>query len=498
MHHKEEVIKSIVPENLKLSITTNRESYVRSESIDLKVTLLNNSSRGIQIEDLTINNNPLHIYAVNNAGKEFLGSLQSPRNRDGVPFPPLWQESLILLDPKTRIAVDVDLLNILGELAEGNYEVKARYISQGILYVESNKLSLKILKSTPSYSKTFQDYLRVNNCLIRTAWINSEEDGLYVLIMENSQHNPSNIRSNRRIIKIDEVQKVCPSILASPEQYNEHLMWIQDETLKVATIEQRVLKDVKGIKLPIQGFQILEPMFTSENGKLYFIATLKKKAMTIFQLITYSDGDTVEIEEICKFEDNLTKYSITYDEKPRLHMAWASEVGNIFYTWIDIEQAIMAKGVPKIKATGTPPILDLQLSKACENEEGNFQLRLNFVNYASSTKLQSQLINPETGREVFHSFHELPELEDLMLLQTVLDLECKPHFLFQDRKRQLWFKSFRSVKPIRVTEEGEAYPGNIDYPVMLVSSNQSRHYGIYLRYIKDQERFIYKKLTLLT
>jgi hypothetical protein len=100
-------------------------------------------------------------------------------------------------------------------------------------------------------------------------------------------------------------------------------------------------------------------------------------------------------------------------------------------------------------------------------------------------------------KELSHSFFPLPELGSLVLIQTVLDLECRPHYLFQDSAGALWFKAFEGAELVRVTEEDEAYPGNVDYPVLLVSSNMSRHYGIYLRYIKDKSLFVYKKLESL-
>lgn len=79
------------------------------------------------------------------------------------------------------------------------------------------------------------------------------------------------------------------------------------------------------------------------------------------------------------------------------------------------------------------------------------------------------------------------------ILQTVLDLECRPHYFFQDRMGTLRFKSFEGGRLVRMTGEGETCPGNVDYPVLLVSSDLSRHYGIYLRYVKDKSNFVYKK-----
>jgi hypothetical protein len=220
--------------------------------------------------------------------------------------------------------------------------------------------------------------------------------------------------------------------------------------------------------------------------------------MTILQFANCSIEGKIETEEISRFSGDFIKYCIIYDEESRLHIAWASESGDIFYTWFDIEQSVKAEGEPKMLVTGKPPILNLQLSKACEDEEGNLQLLLHFANYELPNELHSHLINVDSMKELSHSFFPLPELRSLVLIQTVLDLECKPHYLFQDGAGALWLKAFEEAELVRVTEEGEAYPGNIDYPVLLASSNMNWNYGIYLRYIKDKSRFVYKKLESLT
>lgn len=487
----------IKSQDLKLSLKADRKSFVRSESINLKISLVNNSAYPIKVEDLILRNNSLHFYAKNNLGKKFSGSLQSPKTRDGLHFPPLRKKSMILLKPKARRTIDVDLLAILGELTEGEYNVKATYSSEGILFVKSKTVFIEILKSSPVYSKTFQDYLRSTSHPIRSTWINREEDGLHLFIMETSQYLPSDIRSNRRILQLDEIRTVYPSILASLEQDTEHLMWIQGDTIKVTYIIQHVLKDVKDIKLPFPSFKILEPPFTDENGTLYFVIVSKENDLTIFRLISCLIQGEVKTEEICRYSGVFTKYCIIFDEEPRLHMAWASESGEIFYTWFDLEKHVSGKDEPKVLVTGKPPILDLQISKGCEDDEGNLQLLLNFVNYESPQKLHSHLINLDSLKTVLHSFSSIPELEDFKLLQTVLDLDCRPHYLFQDNSGALWFRSFEGRDLLRATDEGEIYPDNVDYPVLLVSSNMSRNYGIYLRYIKDKSSFVHKKLESL-
>lgn len=483
--------------DLKLLLKVAKESLIAGESINLIIKLLNNSAVPVRVEELSLSNNPLNFYAINSIGERFSGSLLSPVIRDGF-IPPVIEKSFILLQPKTRSIAKIDLLNILGTLDEGDYKVVVTYSSEDGLFASSNTVSIKVVKSVPVYSKTLMDYFRANCNPIRTAWINREENRFHVFIMETSQYLPSNIKSNRRILQIDKSPKVIPAILGSPKQETEHLMWIEAETIKVASIHQRVLKDLRAIRLPLSNFQILEPPFTDANGTLYFLVMSKEGNMKNFQLVRYSFDGKIATEDMLRFYGDFLKYSVFYDSKQKLHMTWASQSGQIFYIWFDLEAFIKVKGRPKMLITDKPPILDLQIFKALKTTHGKLQLLLNYVNYQASNTLHSHLIDVNSKETVFHSFSWFPELKDLTLIQIILDLDCKPHFLFQDRHGTLWFKAFEGAKPVRATEENEFYPSNIDYPMLLVSSNDTRHYGIYLRYIKDKSRFIYKKLEKLT
>jgi hypothetical protein len=487
------IIMKLDKEKIKLSLKLDKTSFFRSESITLLVSILNDSSYRIRIEDLSISNNSLFFFAINEQREKFSGSIQTPDIKDGLPINPIEEKILVTLEPKGRQSTKIELLDVLGELPEGQYQAKGTYLT-GLVFIESQPISFKILKSKPVYSITERDYMRTEISPTRTAWVNEEKNGLHLFVMATSQYKPSNLRSNRRIMKIDKIQKFYPSILARPDLEIEHLLWIEERKVKIAVVINKGLKEVRSIKLPISNPIILEPPLSNYEGRLLFVVASKKNNASQFYQVSHSFAGKTTIEEICTFNGDFTKYCVIYDEDLMLHVAWATEVGKIFYTAFDSEKSKMARGLPRIIAEGKPPILDLQLSKSLMDENGNLQLLLNFVDYKSPIDLHSKLINVETMREHSQSFHYLPELEYLTLLDTVLDLECKPHFLFHDKEGALWFKSFEDAKPARVTEKDEIYPNTVTYPTLIVSSNQSRNYGIYLRVIKNNTKFVYKQL----
>jgi hypothetical protein len=478
-----------------LSISLKKKVLIRAESAILSISLLNDWSEPLKLQDFTLSNNPLK-FAVVTQGRKLFRSLLSRRIRDGLQIPVIEQKTMMTLKPKTSKTIQTDLLRIFGELPEGEYKLSAKY-SSGLLSAKSKAISFKIIKSDPVYSKMNRDYLRAKINTIRTAWINKQNNEFDLFLMENSQYYPQNVLSSRKMLTIHDIQKVYPSLTASPDQKAGHLLWVQNKLLKVITLHKGAIRDVTSHNLTFSNFQVLEPSISDKNGNLHFVIVVKDRGTSSFQLLTLSCQEIISSREICGFTGGFTKYDLIFDEKLTLHLAWGLPSGKIFYTWLGIQDLMRRNKRPQIIIEGKPPILDLQLSKACEDNQGNLQLLLNLVSLASPTTLSSQLTNVNTGREVFNSTHELPELANLVLLQTILDLQCKPHFLFRDGEGALWFKSFKDAIPAKITASGEAYPSNIDYPALIVSSSGNRNYGIYLRYIKEKSNFVYKKLVSL-
>jgi hypothetical protein len=483
--------------DLTLLLKYAKDKFVRSESIYTQVSVKNGGSAPLEIEDLTMLNNPLRFYAMNSSGEKFSGSLLGSLARDGTRIPTPIRKNLTTLKPQEAKVIDVDLVEILGELPEGNYKIRASYQSKGILYSQSNTIEIQILKSAPVYSCTFQDYLRMDSP-VRTAWINEEEDGLHLFIMENSLDFPQVLRSNRRIMRLEKLSRVFLSVPESYGQDYEALVWNEGDIVHSVIVFEGQFKKKMEVQLPISGFKLLEPLLTDEEGTLRVVVLSKEGDATIFHLISFPVDGKVETSEICRHKGQIEKCSVAFDADLKIHLAWASKSGDIYYIQKDIEDTLKRKREAELLFSGGTPPMDLQFSLACSDEEGNSLLMLHYLNRESDGKLCSHVMDVETKKLVLESFFPVPPKEELKLLHVALDMDCQPHFLFQGGFGALLFKAFEGAELVRVTEEGEAYPSNIDYPVLLVSSNMSRHYGTYLRYIKDKSRFVYKKLQSLT
>jgi len=470
--------------NLSLLLSVSRNLFVRFESIIVYVSLVNEGLKPITIEDLTPTNNPLFFRAVNNLGGRFKGSLQSFWMREDVGEIPVGGKSMITLNPKEARGIYVDLIRIFSVLPEGDYKVYVYYRLGQLSFLKSNTIGFKIVKAKPIYSKTFQDYARNNTVPTRTLWVN---DGLHVFLMDCSCNLPSNIVSNRRIIEINSLRDITYSIQSTYGQNVEHILWIDNDTLYVVEIVDGDLKNIRRIKASI-GY-ILNPPLTAENGELRFLTFLEGEAL--IKLVRIPFKGEVMVDDVIRLKDILDKYSVVFDLDSNPYLVYSID-RKIYYLKINIYDHI--EKTSGLLAEVEDPVLSLHLSNAWRYDEGSYRISLNYV-VQKSDKLYSHLIDVDGGKHISHLYTPIEDVK-LKLIQVILDYAYNPYFLLQDGLGALWFKPCDD-ELIKVTGEDERCPGNISYPVMLISSKYSRKYGVYLRYIKNESIFTYKKLKRL-
>jgi len=474
---------------LLLSLSIDRDRFVRYESIKAHVSLINKGLKNIVIEDLTPTNNPLFFIASNSIGGRFKASLHSFWMRDDENMklsPPVVEKSLTVLKPGQFKEVDVDLINIFNDLPEGDYIVYASYRLCTLSFLRSNNVSFRIVKAKPIYSKTFQDYARSSTVPIRTSWINDGDDGFYVFLMDCSCNLPSNIIFNHRLLKIDCLRDVVPSILSTYGQSVEHTLWVGVDALYLAEILDGSLKNIRRISKSI-GSPLLPPI-TAEDGELRLLTFLREESESTVYFVRLPFGEDLRIDEVLRFRELLGRYSIVFDMDCNPHFAYSLN-GKIYYLNVKVYDQFSVEGVVNVLANVNYPIIDLHLSNIWMN--GKYCVVLNYV-VQENNRLCSYLVDVENRKHISHLYIPIENM-DLKLLQVILDYSCNPYFLFQDSSGALWFKPY-SNGFIKVTGEDEKCPGNVGYPTMLISSKYSFNYGVYLRYIKNKSIFTYRKL----
>ncbi|MEM1547275.1 MAG: hypothetical protein QXP91_12565 [Candidatus Methanomethylicia archaeon] len=476
---------------LSLSLSIDRDLFARFESIKAHVSLINKGFKSIVIEDLTATNNPLFFIASNSLGNRFKGSLQSfwLRDDESMKFsPPEIEKSVTVLKPGESKEIDVDLINVFNDLPEGNYNVYASYRLCALSFLKSNIVSFRIVKSKPIYSITFQDYARNDMIPIRTSWINKGEDGFYIFLMANSQNQPSNIIYNHRILKINSFKDVYPSIPSTYGQEVNHILWI-DDAIHILEILNCNLENIRVLNKSIG--RILHPSLTTEDGELRFLTLLNEGSKFLIYLVRVPFRGEVEIRNVFRFEGVLGRHSVVFDSDWNPYIAYSLN-DTIYCLKVYVDNGFNVKYMVLDRVKGS--ILNLHFSNAYMDEEGGNHIVLNYIAQENG-KLYSYLIDVDSGKHIYHLYIPI-EGENLKLIQVLLDYDCKPYFLFQDYSGALWFKPYNGGF-IKATGEDERCPGNVSYPVMLISSKYSSNYEISLRYIKNESIFTYKRLKKL-
>lgn len=479
------------PSSIKLSfsIKIERNIFVRSESIIAHISLLNVGLEPIKVDDFTIKSNSLHFKAVNNLKDKFEGSLRSQLIRDGVRDFPIKGKDEVTLSPNGLKENDVDLINILGEMPEGEYKAISYYMIGDLSFLKSNAINFKIVSSNPRYSNTFQDYLRNDAIGINSVWINEEEDGrFYVFLMENSCNFPPNIISNKRLFNIDNLKEISFSVPSTDEQEVKYFVWNEKDAIYVATMIKDEFDKVRKIMTPVD--QLILPALTTDDFDLKVLTLSKNGEESRINCVVVPFDKEPKTYGVHRFKGSFDKYSITFDGDDMFHFAYNVD-GKICYIRANPKDLPDFKVKPIIFGESKEQVVNVHLFNSWLDEGNNYHVILEYA-IKEANKMRSNIVDPERNIELSHLYIPI-KVNELKLLQVILDYECNAYFLFHDRSGSLWFGS-KDGGLLKITEEGERCPGNIDQPIMLISSYYSHMYGIYLRYVKNKSSFIFKDL----
>lgn len=483
---------------LKLSLEVEKRKFVVGESIPLTISLENIGSKNIKINDLSEKDDSIYIRIIGDKGSHFSGTLLSWLEREGIPYSPALRQ-MAYFKSKGKKIISVDLTKIIGIIPEDRYRIKASYSSHGILVIDSNVVALKIFSANPIYCMSPKDDQRYLSNSIRTAWINKEKGGYGLFILESSPNIPDNIWANKRITQFDGPKEVHLSLLESYDQQIEHALWVDQDRLFILIRELRNQVTIKDFNLNLTNLKILDPSFTSEDGTLACLITSHDGKVSLLSLFTLSLNNQITLNQLYQFNGLLDEYSIISDRNKMIHIICTIK-GDLkcYYLKIDRDSKVLyQKNESTIFLENSFPMFGLKLSNVCTDYNGRYFTGLHFMSQETKGKLHSRIFNLESKEEFSNYFFPIAYDLKLTLLDVILDSNSSPHYLFQDKGGSLWYQSLKAPGLEKVTEENEVCPGNVGFPILIMSSENSRYYGIFLRYIKDGSTFFYKKLEVL-
>lgn len=479
-------------ENLKLQIKFKRRKFVRGESIPVRVCLENVGSDTLLINELTPLSSSLYFKILGKSGFKKSFTQLSWLSREGIILHPP-ETKTFTLSPNSKKCLDLDLTKICGELAEDLYKIRATYTSHGILFIDSEIVQIKIIPSKPVYISSARDYLRYVYNPIYSVWINKYDMKYFLYLMMNSPNLPKNIWYNKCVARLD---KPYEAHVALPENYDQGkncIVWSEKNTFFKCIVEDEKFS-LRGFELPFQVDRILEPAYFCEDGVLItLVYSFVDNSSTIY-LIKIGEDENVQIKSLETFKGVLDEYNLVYDERTRVHLVYTIKGYNECYC-IKIFGENLEKESKSTLFKSESQCFALQLSNNCISDEGERILALHYLTLEDD-RLNAHILNVNERVEVKNIFIPVQKELRLRCIDVILDENCIPHHLFQDKNGILWYQPAKGGM-IQASEEGEVCPGNIEFPKLLISSSLSRHHGIFIRYIKDRRNFVYRKLEKL-
>jgi len=460
-------MQEVLPE-LKLELAGGR--FVWSESIPAKVRLTNSTVKPILIMDFDLANNPLTVNAVSGNGARLRGTLRSPLNRDGETTLPFRSGAKKRLGTGEFLEKEIDLINLLRELPEGTYKVRASYWLGGINYARSNIVMVEIVQAQPEFASTLQDYSRNLMLPIRTCWVNQDGKDRFLYLMESSNNNPISTISNMRIATLGNTEMPSPSLQSVLGQGSSHVLLQGGGYLRVIEVI-----GVKATECFRESFEekLLLPAMTTEDGELRFLSCSPRDEISVtLNLLPHAGG--LLRQTLFSLDGTIERHAVGFDDDCNPHLFFSSG-RNVRRAKISIEKGRGEAEVSMV-ASFEKQVLDLHAYNDWSGNDGVQGMAIGCT-LQEDGEIGSFLIDSENGKHISHTYIPL-EGRRLEIMQVALDYNHVPYFLFRDENNSILFRCADSGF-ILIEEEG----AEIGYPTLLVASKYSRRYGIYIRYI---------------
>jgi hypothetical protein len=196
------------------------------------------------------------------------------------------------------------------------------------------------------------------------------------------------------------------------------------------------------------------------------------------------------VETLETLESFLEEYSLVFEEEAHAHLVYTSnrefECNHVELSGVNFEDRVKRRLLKGVRCFG------LELSNNCLDERGESFLALHYLTLEDG-RFNAHIMDVMKKAEIVNFFIPFEKELELKCIDVILDENCLPHHLFQDRNGILWYQPSEGGM-IKASEEGEYCPRNIQFPKLILSSELSRHHGIFVRYVKDKKYFVCRKL----
>ncbi len=329
-----------MPEPLSLSLELSRTECVRGESVFFRMKLKNTGSHAFEgLRTFEPENEATFLVALPPGAKkpadedelsleppegQITGCALSPRHRDGIHrHGPEEVERRTLL-PGEEMETSGDVLQWLGELEPGDWDITARHQGVGEM-AESKPVRLRVRPAKPVTLGTSVPGLRGSACPNSGAFVHAGEADRLVFLQLQSAYLPKNPMRGLRVGKAKQRGQVVASTFPDEETTTLHVVWDYGGQFALGTVDTtgRAPPAVVPVKIPEGGVILESPL--SLRDRSVFIPVLEGKGTGLTVLHVTPAGASKSYRVDLGPARPVAACSVAWEYATRMHFAWVGK-----------------------------------------------------------------------------------------------------------------------------------------------------------------------------
>lgn len=518
-----------IPLMLRLTLATN--VCVRGESVPFEITLENVSEATYQdLRTFSPRNEALHVVArkaglsgasaqppespdLNPSAPQpgtYLGCALSTEIRDGIHRHGPAEPERTNLAPRGKLQTKGDVLAWLGELAPGDYELKAQHQLIGSLLF-STPVSLRVLPANPVAQATALRADASPESDLVAAWIHDTGKERLVFAQVQSPRLPKNPYRALRVASVSNPGSLFPADLPVAQAKRGHLFWLDGSKLRGASF------DVAGDQSPRpfelrpapSGPLLLSPLSMPDGSAFIPYTDNARKTVSIIHANASGQGQAHEIE--LGKSSPVGPYFCLWELQSKLHFIWTTVGGReVREAQMFLEQPSAEKPTRSLFVSDNPIIwlhafLDHHATMAAEpgfehnaKEEDHRNLEVPAPKLRlwcvarRGDDLLATLATPQENKARTNATFNLEKIQGAQVLSSVLTKDFQLGLLLADSQGHLYYAS-TSTGNIRPVDEIVGRRVTVsDQPLLMAASELGSLSWVYLRYMeRSQGRLAY-------
>ncbi|NBB85885.1 MAG: hypothetical protein GVY12_06650 [Bacteroidetes bacterium] len=472
--------------SIDLTLTLERTTVLRMESIPFAVTLRNVGAEPLTLRDFNPNNRTVTLAAEASDGTQHLGTQISWKKRNGERFHEPRTYSTFELAPDAAKTLRGDALAWLGTLPPGAYELYAAYNSGPNVYAETDRVAITIEPAHPVAYAPAASPIQPAFALTHAAWQHATEEGAHVLyLLTSSPHYPPNFYRNRVVAELDERVQAEPSTAVLESVSTRHVCWLEpDGVLQVGAVSaDGDVTPPQRYALALQeGVLLRSPLSDRQGGVHLLVADRERQSI---QYVHVPAEGAMQTRTVADGTVDADTYAVMWDRQGQVHLVWKGAFDRrLRYTRFSRDEEGASPTTQEIALDGVPRRIAL------------------YQTYDSTTEVYAEHLyvlteaDPPTARwrqwQYVLDPVEAMGSQDLTMAAPeayrpyamALTEEHQPVYLFEDEEGMLSVHDAREGRMPLFLEAEE--PLTVDmHPALHTTTPFSHKAGSYVAYLRD-------------